>query len=207
MASRVETITPNSSDETSGTNNWNQYNTGGAITTHHQIVATLGTDHLRDTVSGTNNTFGFTTISNSTYDSIDYIQYSFNYGTTVANEPFTVRTFLIDGTTGSTFHAEILNLTGPSNTGKTNVYTSPIYPYSSGTTKFTSADLDDIKVMIHLYDNSTGLAGLNFVEIFFLEAFVSLKTNPTAIATHDTEDIVMKVHNGDVKIGNGDVKL
>ena len=86
MASRVETLTPNASDEGSGGSDWNQYNIGGAITTHHAIVASLGTDHLRDTISGTNNTFGFTTISNSTYDSIDYIQYRFNYGTTVALE-------------------------------------------------------------------------------------------------------------------------
>ena len=217
MASQIFSLTPNSTDSESDANVWELVSSVGGDTKHAAIASNSTIRYLRSDTSGDDNTFGFSGGSDIPDDAV--IQWLWLYivwGSSVANEPMELRLQLINGSDSSVFYTESFELAGPSNTGKVLTTQSqgnyPLKTTSDGSTAWTKTEMENLKIRLECYDNSTTNNDTsNFLEIMQVRVDVMCKTTfPGQFGVADSTYNAgsdMKITEDTVEITNGTVEL
>jgi len=199
MASQLYTITPSSIFGSSA----DDWHIDGGLNAVNSLASTSATNFLHGTTTEYN-TFGFTNVG-VTPVNVQWIQYMFSYGSSVANEPMTIRIHIMDGADDSFLYNETINITGPANTAKVQSYYSGIFPYHSGTTAWSATNFDNLKLKAQVYDNSVGNGNVsNKLELHYFEYQVMYNNTDANIrqniSTYSAKK-GMSVSKGVVKIG------
>ena len=198
MSSSESTYFPDDSDYSNGSD-WQKVSMVLGSDHDSVIAATTTVQHLKSNINGVHNSFLFQDISGDPI-SINWISFTLWWQCTVAATPVEVELSLIDGDTGSTLHTTNLTETPTSNTAKTMVYTTPIFPYHSGTTKWTETSLNLLKLKIELVDNDTSSTSTsNYFKLYHLFRTVSTQ-DAGSIPTPNTysADNSLKVMGGNI---------
>ena len=165
MASKTLTITPDGVDDSG--DNWSI--TGG-LSAYATLASTSTTKYLYGTADQIN-TFTFNNPVTGVPVGVHWLQYNFNYSSSVGSEPMQIRVKILDGgDSDNELYNEVLDITGPSNPAKVNNYESPILPYHSGTTSWSTTNITNIKMSFQIVDNSVGDGSpLNQLQLHYVE--------------------------------------
>lgn len=217
MASQIFSLSPNSTDLESDLADWELVTTIGGDTKHAAIASTSSTRYIRSDTTGDDNTFGFSGGSDIPDDAV--IQWLWLYivwGSSVANELMELRLQLINGSDSSVFYTESFELAGPSNTGKVLTTQSqgnyPLKTTSDGSTAWTKTEMENLKIRLECYDNSTTNNDTsNFLEIMQVRVDVMCRTTfPGQFGVADSTYNAgsdMKITEDTVEITNGTAEL
>ena len=204
MASTYHEILPNS-DDADSSNDWSVQSSILFDDLHSCLASTTSTRYIKSSTNGVRNYFGFENLSvtPTTTPPIHHIQYVFTYSSDTASETFSLFVGIVDGGDSDTIlWSDSITLTAPSNTGKVNTYTSPIFPYHSGTTAWSVDNINDLKVFIRLLDNDTGGSASSVINIKTFKYLVTTNdSDSTAISTYPAKK-GMKVSRGVINIGD-----
>ena len=182
MASQIFSLSPNSTAIESDGADWELVTTIGGDTKHAAIASTSSTRYLRSDTTGDDNTFGFSGGSDIPDDAvIQWIWLYIVWGSSVANEPMALRLQLVNGSDSSTFYTEVLELVGPSNTGKVLTTQSQgnyaLKTTSDGSTAWTKTEMENLLIRLEVYDNSTTDNDTsNYLEIMQVRVDVMCRT-------------------------------
>ena len=170
MASTTLTITPDGVDDSG--DNWL---IAGGMTAHESIATTSTSKYLYGTADQIN-TFTFTNPVMGLPVGVHWLQYNFNYSSSVGSHPMQIRVKIVDGgDSDNVLYNEVLNITGPTNPAKVNNYESPIFPYHSGTTSWSTSNITNLKMSFQVEDNSVGDgAALNQLQLHYAEIDINM---------------------------------
>ena len=209
MASEYVNLTPNAVNDSG--NNWTT-NSGATNLLTELENTNDATHYLKSNTNGVNNTFEFDDADMARFLNVQWIKYIIVYGSSVANEPMTLRVNVIDGADDSALYVTRHAITGPPHTGKVFSLDSGIIPYVGsggslpsgiGGTIFSGAQVNGIKIKLEATDVDT-TGGGNYMEIFDLQIYAMLNvTDPDPPGTYTNTLPNVEFKNGLIELKNG----
>ena len=202
MASTKVDLVPDS-DDADGSTDWSIQTNMIGDDLHSALATTSTTRYIKSNTIGARNYFGFENLSFTPAGTppIHWLQYYFTFGADLANEVFSLYVGIVDGgDSDNIIYNDTLTLTAPANTNKLESYTSPIFPYHSGTTAWSVDNINNLKVFLRLIDNDTGGSASTTIRINYFE--YQIMTNNSDRATPSTYEAKkgIKIKRGTVGI-------